>query len=227
MRIGILTLPFHTNYGGILQAFALKTILERMGHEPTFITINQEIHPSPFQLLTRYAFRICKKYILQKKNVDILWEKHYNERLKEQEICRRYTGRFVEQYLNCRHYQSFSDIKSQDFEAIIVGSDQIWRKKYVPVVETSFLNFTQGWDIRRIAYAPSFGSDEWEFTERETLNCKRLLQDFDFVSVREKDGIKMCQQHLGCTPQLVLDPSMLLDKQTYIDTLSIEKVNRS
>ena len=37
MRIGILTLPLHTNYGGILQAYALQTVLERMGHEVTLI----------------------------------------------------------------------------------------------------------------------------------------------------------------------------------------------
>lgn len=33
MRIGILTLPLHTNYGGILQAYALQTVLKRMGHK--------------------------------------------------------------------------------------------------------------------------------------------------------------------------------------------------
>ena len=33
MKIGILTLTLHTNYGGILQAYALQTVLERMGHE--------------------------------------------------------------------------------------------------------------------------------------------------------------------------------------------------
>ena len=37
MRIGILTLPLHTNYGGILQAYALQTVLERMGHEAVVI----------------------------------------------------------------------------------------------------------------------------------------------------------------------------------------------
>ena len=37
MRIGILTLPLHTNDGGILQAYALQTVLERMGHEVTLI----------------------------------------------------------------------------------------------------------------------------------------------------------------------------------------------
>ena len=33
MRIGILTLPLNQNYGGILQAYALQTVLERLGHE--------------------------------------------------------------------------------------------------------------------------------------------------------------------------------------------------
>lgn len=37
MKIAILTLPLHTNYGGILQAYALQTILERMGHEVCLI----------------------------------------------------------------------------------------------------------------------------------------------------------------------------------------------
>ena len=37
MRIGILTLPLHTNYGGILQAYALQTVLERAGHDVRLI----------------------------------------------------------------------------------------------------------------------------------------------------------------------------------------------
>ena len=32
MRVAIITLPLHTNYGGILQAYALKTVLESQGH---------------------------------------------------------------------------------------------------------------------------------------------------------------------------------------------------
>ena len=33
MRICILTQPLHTNYGGLLQAYALQAILKQMGHE--------------------------------------------------------------------------------------------------------------------------------------------------------------------------------------------------
>ena len=39
MRIGIITQPLHTNYGGLLQNYALQSVLKKMGHE--VITINQ------------------------------------------------------------------------------------------------------------------------------------------------------------------------------------------
>ena len=37
MRIGLLTLPLETGYGSILQAYALKTVLTRQGHEVILI----------------------------------------------------------------------------------------------------------------------------------------------------------------------------------------------
>lgn len=48
MKIGILTLPLYTNYGGLLQAFALQTVLKRMGHKP--LTVAQ---PRRISLLRR------------------------------------------------------------------------------------------------------------------------------------------------------------------------------
>ncbi len=44
MKIGILTLPLHTNYGGILQAFALQTVLEHMGYDA--VVFQKENKPS-------------------------------------------------------------------------------------------------------------------------------------------------------------------------------------
>ena len=51
MKIEILTLPLHTNYGGILQAYALQTVLERMGHEVVvFDTPNKSYMPPLWKL---------------------------------------------------------------------------------------------------------------------------------------------------------------------------------
>lgn len=41
MKIAILTLPLHTNYGGLLQAYALQSALERMGYEVSVLDNTQ------------------------------------------------------------------------------------------------------------------------------------------------------------------------------------------
>lgn len=227
MNIGILTLPFHTNYGGILQAFALKNIVEQQGHQVTFIEINQEIHLSGKQKIAKLVARCVKKYLLGKKNVDFEWEKHHNEKIQRQRIFSQHTRQFVDKYLRCKTYNSFSDIQENEYNAIIVGSDQIWRKIYVPKVESSFLDFAKDWNIRRIAYAPSFGTSHWEFNEQETAACKRLLQKFDFVSVREIDGVELCNKFLGYEAKCVLDPTLLLSKEDYIEKIDFSKTPKS
>ena len=37
MKVAIITLPLHTNYGGILQAYALKKSIEALGHSAEVI----------------------------------------------------------------------------------------------------------------------------------------------------------------------------------------------
>lgn len=61
MRIGILTLNLHTNYGGILQAYALQTVLERMGHDVKVIRKNNLIHMSFMKKIVAYPYRFLKK----------------------------------------------------------------------------------------------------------------------------------------------------------------------
>ena len=63
MKIGILTLPLHTNYGGILQAYALQTVLERMGHEVVVIDkienyhVNKIVYPFIILVTTQHPYR--------------------------------------------------------------------------------------------------------------------------------------------------------------------------
>ena len=61
MRIGILTLNLHTNYGGILQAYALQTVLERMGHDVKVIRKNNLIHMPFMKKIVAYPYRFLKK----------------------------------------------------------------------------------------------------------------------------------------------------------------------
>ena len=225
MKIGILTLPLHTNYGGILQAYALQTVLERMGHEVH--VIEKEKRPlsiNKYKMPLTYGKRIAKN--LMGKKVPIFYEQKYN---REQPIIRQYTDQFIEKYIHLIKYKEFSDIKESEYDAIVVGSDQVWRPKYFGInqIEQAYLRFAENWNIKRMAYAASFGTDEWEYTTKQTSICGELLKKFDAVAVREESGVQLCKEHFRVEAQHVLDPTMLLEKEDYIKLFEANNTPKS
>jgi hypothetical protein len=78
-------------------------------------------------------------------------------------------------------------------------------------VEDAFLAFAKGWDVKRVAYAASFGTSELEYESEQLAKCAELLGEFDAVSVREEAGVRMCSEWFDCEDAVhVLDPVMLL-----------------
>lgn len=213
MKIGILTLPLHTNYGGILQAYALQTILERMGNDVCLI----EKEWKPVRLSLWKAPLVYGKRIVRNMTghpFPIFYEQKIN---RERPAVQQYTDKFISKYIKRRIINEFSDIKETDFDAIVVGSDQVWRPPmYFYGITHAYLDFAEGWNIKRVAYAASFGKDEWEYTPMQTQRCGELLRQFDAVSVREDLGVTLCREHFGVAAQHVLDPTMLLQKEDYI-----------
>ena len=92
----------------------------------------------------------------------------------------------------------------------------MWRTKYFGKIEDAYLQFAKDWNIKRIAYAASFGTAEWEYTDRQTAICKDLIKKFDAVSVREDSGKELCKKYFGVDAEHLLDPTMLLEKEDYI-----------
>lgn len=218
MKIGILTLPLHTNYGGILQAYALQTVLERMGHE--VVVFNKRASFNVLPLWKRpiyYGVRLLKKLFLDH---HIVIRREYVEK-KEYPIISQYVQQFIDTYIHCCWIDKLAEIKENDFDAFVVGSDQIWRPKYFANMwgddlTEAFLSFTEGRNCKRYAYAASFGVDEWEFPEEITERLKNAADKFDAISVREKSGVALCKNKLNCKANHVLDPTMLLKKEDYI-----------
>ena len=144
----------------------------------------------------------------------IFYEQKVN---REEPITRQNTDLFINRYIKRRIVDDFSELKESDFDAIVVGSDQIWRPKYFKDnIGNAYLKFAEGWNIKRIAYAASFGTNKWEYTEAQTKECARLLKQFDAVSVREASGVDLCRKHFGVEARHVLDPTMLLSAEDYI-----------
>lgn len=211
MQVGILTLPLRTNYGGILQAYALQTVLERQGHKVIVIDTSPYKSLPLWKMPFSYSKRLIKK-IIYPKTTRIFVEQWHNQAYP---IISQYIQLFIDSYIHRKEIKGVTELQNEDFEAIVVGSDQVWRPSYNSHIEHAFLDFAKEWTIKRIAYAPSFGKDIWEYTSSQTQVCASLIRLFDAVSVREISGIKLCEHYLHRTPSLVLDPTFLLSVEDY------------
>ena len=214
MKVAIVTLPLHTNYGGLLQAYALKSCLEGLGHEVTVLDMEDKM-PSPkfYKAPFVYARRALGRMINGSSAPEIFRERRFKA---EFPVVSANTKAFVDIYIEPRMVRKFSDVGSGEYDAFVVGSDQVWRPRYFPGVEDAFLKFTEGWDVKRVAYAASFGTEELEYENPQLGECVELLKKFDAVSVRETSGVRMCSEWFDRDDaKHVLDPVMLLDVERY------------
>lgn len=218
MKIGILTLPFNNNYGGYLQSYALMTVLKQKGHDPTLIMRRHVKKPFSFVDKVKYFVKGIVKSIIKRKPYPCI----YNV---ENTFWRR--GKNMQSFLNTyiqpqtKYIYTTDDLRYEcygKYDAFIVGSDQIWRSIYVPgIVGNMYLDFTKGWNVKRISYAASFGTDSPEYTNEEKSLCGELIAQFDAVSVREESGLNVFRNFNWnvTNPNVVLDPTLLLTKEDY------------
>jgi polysaccharide pyruvyl transferase WcaK-like protein len=225
MKIGILTQPLHNNYGGLLQNYALQKALRGLGHEVYTINIKNR-ESSKFRKYASILKRSTQR--LSGQNVRLRsWPT-----LKEAEIISHYTGQFVKRNIKTTDVITrkvdATLLNDYKFDAYVVGSDQVWRPKYSPQMSTFFLDFLENNSgVKKIAYAASLGVDEWEFSEPQTKEYKRLIKLFNAISVREDTAVELCKKHFGVDAAHMLDPTMLLARNEYISLVEKEKIEKS
>ena len=219
MKIGILTQPLHHNYGGLLQAWALQRVLFNMGHEAIIINREPIAHKKKVSLWKAIKLEI-KKIILKATGE---WKSY----IPVTESLRKKVEINVVDFKKKRYRGISPDIKTdkelsdyiakETFDAYIVGSDQVWRPIYSPNLMTYFLDFIKdNSQVKKIAYAASFGVDNWELNAQETQQARELAPLFDLITVREDSGVRLVEDKLECKATHVLDPTFLLNKEDYM-----------
>lgn len=214
-RVAILTLPLQTNYGGILQAYALQTTLDRLGYQAEHLQPLPSYRSSKpwWQLPAAWLHRAYRKFIKGDSALRV-FENPYK-------TIQQHTSSFIAKYLNVRYLSESQWPGISGYEAFIVGSDQVWRPKYAHPIGRMFLDFLDDTEDgqsrpRRVAYAASFGGDGSEFTQQQRRHCRSLLENFDAVSVREASGVELCRTLFGREAQQLIDPAMLLSREDYV-----------
>jgi len=212
-RVLIKTLPLHTNYGGILQAYALQRVIRELGHD----VLTDTSTPASLRRRLRFRYWALRRAVrtMLPLRFDWSWRAgHEAARYQRRfEAIRLRRARFVERAWSDRARARLA----RRFDTFLVGSDQVWRAYYT-VVPRYLFDVLPGGDggPRRVSYAASFGVDELsEYSDAEREESATLLRRFDAVSVRERSGVRICRDEFGVQAERHVDPTMLLGAADY------------
>lgn len=212
-KIGILTFFDTKNFGAALQAFALQQNISRMGAESEFLNYVRwrpdslpkknnkiaSIFKSNPQLLWNMLFHIKRTLLVKKKTKpnSIGFEKFRNQYLR----CSREKYYVNEDFLSANHL----------YNGFIAGSDMVW----TPIKQNFYPYFLRFADKgKRFSYAPSLtGCDRYSQHDNELI--KTYLQDIDFLSCREQEGVEYVKKVTGRDAVLTIDPTLLFNKKDW------------
>ncbi len=119
---------------------------------------------------------------------------------------------FRKKFLNTSHLiNNYDDLLllQKKYKKIVVGSDQVWNWRDQNIY---MLDFASG-KKTLISYAASFRNTK--YNPQDLTKIRKLLCRFNSISVREKQGVKICQNLFNIPAIQVLDSRLLLTKDDY------------
>lgn len=194
----IATITFHwaTNYGAVLQAYALQQHLLESNYQAEIINY----------IPSRVKFLQTIMSVMKKDFASLKKEKRIKEFRKNELIVtsKKYgTNKALHKCAN-------------KYDAVICGSDQVWNEAFTLTAEgkptlSYYLDFA-GEKTRKIAYAVSFGTPKLRNQVKELITPQ--VSTFKSISVRENTG-KTILEDIGVESTIVVDPTLLLTRKNY------------
>ncbi len=221
-KIGIATVYTGFNYGSALQAFATKKLLENMGYNAELLKLGGSIIPGRDVRIKKTAVVLIRS-ALHSGGIKSL--KNYGDSIKKplSPTSRAYFNHFTDFYLQpetISYKKLKKDSKSDDYEAFICGSDQVWNSAVFYVDPFYYLRFAP--ESKRIAFAPSFGRDF--VPEYNKKKIKKYLTGIKHKSVRESSGEAIIKGLTGDTAKVLIDPTLALSAREWSGYLKLNDV---
>ncbi|EGW38465.1 polysaccharide pyruvyl transferase family protein [Desulfosporosinus sp. OT] len=207
MKIGICTVWDKHNYGSFLQANALKTICEQMGHNVYFL---------PYEKGEVYEGEVYGRSDNSKKKSNKL--KYYLSKVKDYKKFQTiYQRKKVIKKSVRRTFKKFPFIDGRNLDYVIIGSDELWNIQNRDIgICPSF--WAVGLISKTIVYANSFGTSSYEDIVKHNLSefIKSKLLNIEHISVRDQLSHEIVKKLTEKTVPIVLDPTLLYDDETFI-----------
>lgn len=200
MKLAILTYQNALNVGAVLQAYALQQVLTKMGHQCEIIDYRNSYLEETYKTKNIMQIKSPKELIKWLLNVN----KEKRKRVKFSEFNQKYQNFSSTVYTEDNIHES-----NDKYDAFIVGSDQVWNMNLNGEDKNYFLSFVED-SKNKISYAASFGYKEVPAIHR--AKTYEGISKLNSISVRETSGKVITQELTSREAQVVLDPTLLLDK---------------
>lgn len=203
MKIGLVTFYHIHHYGAMLQACATERAVEALGGEceivDYYVNQNNALFRAPTGLGSAAA--------------DAHTALHYGALKARYDRFEAFSRQYLKR--SSHRYESASELAGAalPYDVILSGSDQIWNPKIFPDGKFDPVFFGAFSQKRKIAYAPSFGIPSVPEGMEDEL--RGYLDAFSHISVRERQGQTIVEQVTGKTVPVVLDPTLLLDRNAW------------
>lgn len=215
----------HTNYGTSLVGYALIKKLQMMGYEVEVINYVKKLTLMQKMEWMVNAVRCGMGSVItgrMKGKKDMQKNVSYAANIKVRtEAVEAYKERkFIPLFKNYVGYEALHE-GSKDYDAVIVGSDQVWTPLSLP---TKFFNLLFVDDaVRKVAYASSFGVSSIPGFQHKATGA--FLDRFHAIGVREQSGKKIVDTLSHQTATVVADPTLLLDSIEWSEEIKDSKIN--
>ena len=189
-RVGIITWQGRFNYGNRLQNYATCKLYE-------------ELKCDPVNLVLKYNGPIQKI----KSIIKAIIGRHENSRESTMNQERLAAFDSFNRHLSFQVIHSLRDKQLDQFDFFSVGSDTIWSLDDKPFLDDwRYLQFSE--PSKRIALAPSFGSDI--LSEKQMKRLSRYVEEYPCLSTREESGVELIRRASGRDAVALCDPTLVL-----------------
>lgn len=239
MKTATVTWTTYNNYGTVLQAYALQQELMKLGYENT-ILCDEKIIAEQVARNKAQRKKVTPKPIIAKpakssfhRLAYVLLHPRKAERVLMARLDReRYTRPFYASQEAIEKFKIDSLIMDSDvfpnslnqlnerYDAFIAGSDQVWSVFEHTFNPFYYLDFVTR---RKIAYAPSLGTDQIPEALKEKL--RELLSSFDALSARERTSAEQLAELTGRKVDWVADPTILRGRDNWEEDISRIRLN--
>lgn len=187
----------------MLESYAIQTIINRACGNAEIIDFSNDGQRDVYSVFFKNssAKNIIKNLILLSHKKKIEFNNMKYEQFKDKN------------FILSDKYTDNTQLNDNNYSVVVAGSDQIWNITISDGDDAYFLPWVKR--AKKVAYAPSFGAKNIVENTTVVEKYKNMINQFDALSIREENGRKWIKELCNKDVDVLLDPTLLLDKKDY------------